>query len=146
MLLNWSGIMLPLPLLGKKLRLNRLGGADTDEEAELLLVFPWRSGSCMRPLNCLLENGPCWGWRSWNPWLGSFMKKAGEADIDWGDCTPNDDWFKGEIKCSNFGAPLPLPRLKILLMLLVADWLWFWSWGIWVVPTWDRPKLMWFVP
>jgi len=136
MLLNWSLIMLPLVLvLGKKLRLKRLvlfAEADSDEaEVELLLV-PWRSGSCIRPWSCLVENkGPCcWDWRSWNAWFGSVMKND-----EWGgDCTPNaDEWCRfGEIKCSNFGA---LPRLNKLL----AEGAWFWSWA-------PSPRLMWFVP
>lgn len=123
-------------LFGKKLRLKRLEG-----EFELVLLLPWRSGSCIKPFRFLFENGPwCGSWS--NVWFGSVMKKAEEGIDCCGECcTPNDeDWFRDGIKCSNFAAPV---RRKVLL--LVAFWLWFWScWEIWV-PICERPKVMWFV-
>lgn len=135
MLLNWSCIVL-LFVFGKKLRLK----GDTDDEFVLLLVFPWRSGSCKRPWwrwSCLFENGEersCW-----KVWFGSLMKK-GEEDIDCccGDCccccwtNDDDDGCKGEIKwCSYFGVQGIFPRVKMLFV----DVCWFWF----------RAKPMWFV-
>lgn len=135
-------------LLGKKLRLKRLEllGAATEEESELF-VLPWRSWSCIRPCSCLVENnGPCCEWcSSNNDWFVLLFMKKAEEGIDCGEC-PNEDWFRGGIKCSNFvaAAPTLLPRRKMLLV--VAVWFCFWTCESWL-PTWDRLKLVvWFVP